>query len=142
MAFQCNCKYCKSTRETFQEEWDRGQHKNVMHEGGDRRKIANEIHEQIDELEVQIQQLRSQQNDTTNTSTGTFATTKSSLLASMNSLSDSLDKIAETSAAAPSKERDGPITIQLIEDRVAKMILKSARSKVERPMTTLSEDTK
>lgn len=98
-----------------------------------RRQMANDIHAKVDELEVEIQTVRLSLDDKeakniTNVSKAfTSSRTLGELLRELDKMSDQLDS-----------ENNGESEISLPEDRVTKMIFKSARRKIEHLFTVLS----
>ena len=106
-----------------------------------RRRIANHFHKEVDEIEVQIQTYLSQshqqnkgnipQNEESSSLSEDDAT-KEELLHLLNQISERLD----TECDQNSQSHAG-----IPEDRVAKMIFKSARSKIERFIDLLSSGT-
>lgn len=84
-----------------------------------RRRFANEVHAQVDQFEVAIQQLRA----------GSQLAPQSvaSLISRGAAISDRLDQSTSDTLGIP-------------EDRVTRMIFKSARGKLERFMALLEED--
>mmetsp|Transcript_14578 Transcript_14578/g.21517 ORF Transcript_14578/g.21517 Transcript_14578/m.21517 type:complete len:308 (-) Transcript_14578:457-1380(-) len=125
-------------------EWKASTSKDILERAADRRKLANDIHASVDELEVSASAFfldnvqkhpphfflfRLSQVKIQSFRSSKYARNSPLLnfLREANQLSDRLDNGQENCAGLP-------------EDRVAKVIFKSARSKVERLVTTMEND--
>ena len=102
-----------------QQEWQAMSKQDRLVHVSKRRRLANEIHARVDQLEVYIQQLRA----------GSQLAPQSAVALKTQGtiLSDGLDQNASDTLGIP-------------EDRVTRMIFKSARGKLERLMNLLQEE--
>mmetsp|Transcript_2318 Transcript_2318/g.3008 ORF Transcript_2318/g.3008 Transcript_2318/m.3008 type:complete len:295 (-) Transcript_2318:38-922(-) len=106
-------------------DWKSRTRKDQMERAATRRRLANSIHAAVDEFEVRVQRFRSMERSEQEC-VGEFRTVSAkALLKEANELSDRLDRCHGDLEGLP-------------EDRVAKIIFKSARSKVELLITTIA----
>jgi protein-tyrosine phosphatase len=106
-------------------EWKASSNTGFLERTAAQRQLANDIHAAVDELEVKIQTFRSSGYARTDiNSSSEDAVTRGSLLREAISLSDRLDTSQGNFQRVP-------------EGRIAMVIFKSARSKVERLISTL-----
>merc|ERR1712232_86307 len=104
--------------ETSIKDWKSMNTSKLLYEATEKRRLANQIHSDVDDLEIQIQQLKSSivnQDDCTIQ----VDERKSQLLRQATCISDALDRLS------------GSPSLRLPEERVTKIISKSARLKLE-----------